>query len=96
MLDFDGFFVMVIVEIDVNFDLVYGLIIDLLILVLLVEEVVVMQLCKGDDVCKGVVFVGCNENGGWCWIMMCIVIDVDFGWVFVFDVWFGIILILCW
>ncbi|AFE13934.1 hypothetical protein MRGA423_17225 [Mycobacterium tuberculosis RGTB423] len=57
----------VTVEIDANPDLVYGLITDLPTLASLAEEVVAMQLRKGDDVRKGAVFVGRNENGGRRW-----------------------------
>lgn len=64
MPDPDGPSVTVTVEIDANPDLVYGLITDLPTLASLAEEVVAMQLRKGDDVRKGAVFVGRNEVDG--------------------------------
>ncbi len=38
-----------------------------------------MQLRKGDDVRKGAVFVGRNENGGRRWTTTCTVTDADPG-----------------
>ncbi|REX86600.1 SRPBCC family protein, partial [Mycobacterium tuberculosis] len=60
------------------------------------EEVVAMQLRKGDDVRKGAVFVGRNENGGRRWTTTCTVTDADPGRVFAFDVRSGIIPISRW
>nr|WP_252337923.1 SRPBCC family protein [Mycobacterium tuberculosis] len=62
MPDPDGPSVTVTVEIDANPDLVYGLITDLPTLASLAEEVVAMQLRKGDDVRKGAVFVGSQRK----------------------------------
>lgn len=96
MPDPDGPSVTVTVEIDANPDLVYGLITDLPTLASLAEEVVAMQLRKGDDVRKGAVFVGRNENGGRRWTTTCTVTDADPGRVFAFDVRSGIIPISRW
>ncbi len=74
------------VEIDATPERVYGLITDLRTLASLAEEVVAMELQKGDGVGKGAVFVGHNRNGGRRWKTTCTVTDAEPGRIFAFDV----------
>jgi hypothetical protein len=84
------------VQIDASPDEVYRLITDLPTLAALAEEAVAMELCKGDSVCTGAVFVGRNENSGKRWTTKCTVTDADPGRVFAFDVRYAVLPIARW
>jgi len=74
------------VQIDARPEVVYQLITDLPTLTSLAEETVAMELCQGDAIGKGTVFVGHNENSGRRWTTKCTVTDAEPGLVFAFDV----------
>ena len=84
------------VAIGAHPEVVYGLITDLPTLAALAEEAVRMELCKGDSVCKGAVFVGHNENSGRRWTTKCTVTDAEPGRVFAFDVRYAVLPIARW